>query len=320
MTERFELGPDQGRDRLDRVLSRLLPDVSRSTVQRWIDEGRVRVDGQPKRPRDIVGPNCVIEVEPGPRPPSRAEPDAAVTFGVLYEDPHLIVIDKPAGLVVHPARGHASGTLVNGLLAREGFSQEVVDERDPMGALRPGVVHRIDKDTSGVLVVAKDEVTREALKTQLAEHSVDRLYLALTLGVPRAGRIETLYGRDPRSRLKFSSRVKEGKKAITHVRVRETFARGRAAFVECRLETGRTHQIRVHLSEQMKTPLLADGLYGRQPADEELRRISEALGRQALHATLLGFVHPATGERLRFESPPPADFEQALSALRALEA
>ncbi len=161
MTERFELGPEEGRDRLDKVLSRLLPDVSRSTVQRWIDEGRVRVDGQQRRPRDLVGPNNVIEVEPGPRPPSTAEPDSSVAFGVLYEDAHLIVIDQPPGLVVHPARGHATGTLVNGLLARGGFEREAVDERDPMGALRPGVVHRIDKDTSGVLVVAKDEPSRE---------------------------------------------------------------------------------------------------------------------------------------------------------------
>jgi 23S rRNA pseudouridine1911/1915/1917 synthase len=318
VTERFELGPEQGRDRLDKVLSRLLPDVSRSTVQRWIDEGRVRVDGQQRRPRDLVGPNSVIEVEPGPRPSSTAEPDASVAFGVLYEDAHLIVIDKPPGLVVHPARGHASGTLVNGLLAREGFEREAVDERDPMGPLRPGVVHRIDKDTSGVLVVAKDEPSREGLKSQLSAHSMERLYLALTLGVPRPARIETLYGRDARSRLKFSSRVKEGKKAITRVDVRERLAGGRAAFVECRLETGRTHQIRVHLSEQAKTPLLADRLYGKVPTDAELARISEALGRQALHATLLGFVHPVTGEPLRFESPLPSDFESALAALREL--
>src|SRR5690606_25804082 len=126
----------------------------------------------------LVGPSSVIEVEPGPRPPSSAEPDASVAFGVLHEDAHLIVIDKPPGLVVHPARGHASGTLVNGLLAREGFERDAVDERDPFGALRPGVVHRIDKDTSGVLVVAKEERTREGLKAQLSAHSMERLYLA----------------------------------------------------------------------------------------------------------------------------------------------
>jgi 23S rRNA pseudouridine1911/1915/1917 synthase len=318
VSQRFELGPEQGRDRLDKVLSRLLPDVSRSTVQRWIEEGRVLVDGQQRRPRDLVGPSSVIEVEPGPRPPSSAEPDASVAFGVLYEDPHLIVIDKPAGLVVHPARGHASGTLVNGLLAREGFERDAVDERDPMGALRPGVVHRIDKDTSGVLVVAKDDRTREGLKAQLSAHSMERLYLALTQGVPRPARIETSYGRDARSRLKWSSRVKEGKTAITRVEIRERLAGGRAALVECRLETGRTHQIRVHLSEQAKTPLLADKLYGKAPADAELSRIAEELGRQALHAALLGFVHPVTGESLRFESPLPNDFERALAALRGL--
>ncbi len=297
---------------------RLLPEVSRSTVQRWIGEGRVKVDGKICRPKQLVRGGSRLEVEPSEPPPSTAVPDASVPFTVLFEDPHLIVVDKPAGVVVHPARGHASGTLVNGLLARGGFERAGADARDPQGSIRPGVVHRIDKDTSGILVVAKDEPTREGLKQQLSAHSVERVYQALTLGVPRPGVIDTLYDRHPRSRLRFTSRTGEGKRAVTHVSVLEKLAGGRAALVACRLETGRTHQIRVHLSEQAGTPLLADWLYGRKPGTPELLEIAEKLGRQALHAAVLGFGHPQTQGALRFESPLPADFQTALGALRAL--
>lgn len=315
----FLLGPEQRRERVDKVLARLLGEVSRATVQRWIDEGRVKVDGKPCRAKDSVNAGNAIEVEPGPAPTSDAAPDASVVLDVQYEDAHLLVVNKPAGLVVHPARGHATGTLVNGLLARPGFSQPSPDPRDDDASLRPGIVHRIDKDTSGLLVVAKDDRTREGLKEQLARHSVERAYLALTVGVPKTGTIRSLHTRDPRSRLRFTSRTKEGRTAVTHVRLLETLAGGRAAFVECRLETGRTHQIRVHLSEQTKTPLLADALYGRQPPAVDLAQIASALGRQALHAAVLGFIHPISAEELRFEVPPPADFAAALAALRALE-
>ncbi len=315
---RFEVGPGQPPDRLDKALARLLPGTSRSTLQRWISEDRVRVDGRPCRAKDRVGPGAVIDVEPGPLPASDASPDASVEFGVLYDDEQLIVVDKPAGLVVHPARGHATGTLVNGLLARPGFERAAADPLDPAGSLRPGVVHRIDKDTSGVLVVAKTEHARERLKAQLSSHQVERLYLALTVGVPAPGVIRSHYGRHPRSRLRFTSLCREGKLAVTELFVREKLAAGRAAYVECRLETGRTHQIRVHLSEQRKTPLFADALYGRTPQDPALAAIADELGRQALHAAVLGFVHPTSGEKLRFESPLPSDFERALAALRAL--
>jgi len=303
---------------VDKVLARLVPEVSRATVQRWIGEGRVKVDGRICRPKQLVRGGARLEVEPSDPPPSTAVPDASVEFQVLYEDPHLIVVDKPAGVVVHPARGHASGTLVNGLLSRGGFERAGADARDPMGAVRPGVVHRIDKDTSGILVVAKDEPTREGLKLQLAEHSMERAYRAITLGVPTAGTIGTLYDRHPRSRLRFTSLTSRGKRAVTHVRVQEVLASGRAGFVECRLETGRTHQIRVHLSEQAKTPLLGDWLYGRHPGDAELRAVSDELGRQALHAAVLGFVHPVSEEPLRFESALPDDMPRALASLRAL--
>lgn len=315
---RFELGPEHAGERLDKLLARLMPEVSRSTLQRWIVEERVRVDGRLCRARDVARAGSVVEVEPGPAPSSEAQPDATVPFTVLYEDEHLVVVDKPAGVVVHPARGHFHGTLVSGLLARGGFRRVAADPRDPEGHLRPGIVHRIDKDTSGVLVVAKDEATREGLKAQLAAHSVERAYLALTVGVPPAGRIETLYGRDPRSRLRFTSKVREGKRAVTSVELLERFASDRAALVRCRLETGRTHQIRVHLAERCKTPILADALYGRPPGDASLAEIARAMGRQALHAAVLGFEHPVAHRVLRFEVPVPADFQRALESLRAL--
>ena len=320
MTSRtFLLGPDQRRERVDKVLARLLADVSRATVQRWIEEDRVQVDGKPCRSRDSVTAGNVLVVEAGPPPPSDADPDASVVIDVQYEDEHLLVVNKPAGLVVHPARGHRTGTLVNGLLARPGFSLPSPDPDDEQGSLRPGIVHRIDKDTSGLLVVAKDDRTREGLKVQLADHSVERAYLAITVGTPAPGTIRSTHARDPKSRLRFTSRAKEGKTAVTHVQVLERLAGGRAAYIECRLETGRTHQIRVHLSEQTKTPLLADSVYGGRPSmSAELSEIAAALGRQALHAAVLGFVHPITAETLRFEVAPPADFAQALEALRAL--
>jgi 23S rRNA pseudouridine1911/1915/1917 synthase len=303
---------------LDRALSRLLADSSRSTLKRWIEEGRVFVDGKPARASTRVRSGSVLEVDPGSRLPTAAEPDDSVSLDVLYEDDDLVVVNKPAGLVVHPARGHWTGTLVNGLLARPGFERPTSDPLDAQGALRPGIVQRLDKDTSGVLVVAKTEAAREALKAQLAAHDTERRYLALTLGVPRSGRIESFHGRDPRSRLKFTSRIPEGKLAVTNVTLREPLAGGRAALVECRLETGRTHQIRVHLAEQAKTPILADPLYATLPRDPELRAIAEALGRHALHAELLGFQHPKSGETLRFLAPLPADFEAALASLRSL--
>jgi 23S rRNA pseudouridine1911/1915/1917 synthase len=299
---------------------RLMPEVSRATVQRWISEGRVKVDGKICKPKQLVRGGARLEVEPSEPPPTTALPDPDVAFQVLFEDPHLVVVDKPPGLVVHPARGHASGTLVNGLLARGGFERAGADARDPNAAVRPGVVHRIDKDTSGILVVAKDEATREGLKRQLSEHSMERVYRALTLGVPKNGSIETLYDRHPRSRLRFTSKTTQGKRALTRVQVLETLAGGRAAFIECRLETGRTHQIRVHLSEQVGTPLLADWLYGRVPGSPDLAEIATQLGRQALHAAVLGFVHPITHEQLRFEAPLPRDMTAALAALRALKA
>ena len=317
MAHRFRLEPDHPRERVDKVLPRFLPGVSRATVQRWIGEGRVLVDGKRCRPRDAVGAGSCIEVEPGAAPPSAAEPDATVQFGVLYEDEHLVVVDKPAGLVVHPARGHRSRTLVNGLLARADFGGLPADPRDPQGLLRPGVVHRIDKDTSGIIVVAKDERTREGLKEQLSAHRVERSYLAITCGVPARRTIATCHGRDPRSRLRFTSRLSRGRAAVTRVASVDPLAGGRAALVRCELRTGRTHQIRVHLAEQARTPILADPLYGRPGVDPQLAHVATELGRQALHAAVLGFAHPISREALRFESPLPGDMQRALGRLRS---
>jgi 23S rRNA pseudouridine1911/1915/1917 synthase len=317
MRQTFVLPPEQTKERVDRLVASLLGDVSRATVQRWIVEGRVLLDGKRCKPRDVVRPGLHIDVEPGPRPSTKAEPDPGVVFGVVYEDEHLIVVDKPAGLVVHPARGHWTGTLVNGLLARPGFSSPAADPRDPVGALRPGVVHRLDRDTSGLLVVAKDEPTRESLKRQIQARSVARVYYAIVLGVPANGMIESLYGRHPQSRLRFTSKVQSGRPARTAVLVHELLAGGSAALVECRLETGRTHQIRVHLAEQAGTPVLGDPLYGRRSCGEPLDTIAKELGRQALHAACLGFVHPITAERLRFESPMPEDMQRAWNRMRS---
>ncbi|HLV22793.1 MAG TPA: RluA family pseudouridine synthase [Polyangiaceae bacterium] len=314
---RFEIGPGEPKERVDKALARRMPETSRATLQRYIEEGRVSVDGRGCRPKDRVAPGAVIEVEPGPPPASAAEPDPSVPFSVLFEDEHLIVVDKPAGVVMHPARGHHGGTLVNGLLARPGFSRAPVDPRDPLGFLRPGIVHRLDKDTSGVLVVAKQPAAREGLKAQLSARTVERVYWALTCGTPRTGTLSTLHARDPRSRLRFTSRTDSGRPAITHVRVLETLVAGGAALVECRLQTGRTHQIRVHLAEQAKAPILADALYGQPCPQPFVREVAEQLGRQALHAGVLGFIHPVTGAPLRFERPLPEDLARALERLRA---
>jgi 23S rRNA pseudouridine1911/1915/1917 synthase len=309
------------RDRLDKLVVALLArsgrTESRATAQRWITEGRVLV-GQPGsslRPSAAVPMGARLTIVPAAPPASSAAPDPSVTLTVVHEDEHLIVVDKPAGLVVHPARGHEGKTLVNGLLARGGFERASADPRDPAGHLRPGIVHRLDKGTSGLLVVAKDARTREALKALFARHAIEREYLAIVVGHAQGGTYDTLHARHPTDRIRFTSRILEGRRAVTHVHVREPL--GAATLVTCRLETGRTHQIRVHLAERSGTPVLADPLYGRPPRDPALRAIADELGRQALHARLLGFVHPATGAQVAWESPVPEDIARALSALRA---
>ena len=313
-TRHFVLGPEQRRERVDKVLARLMSEVSRGTVQRWIDEERVKVDGKPCRAKDSVSAGSAIDVEPGPALTSDAEPDQSVVLDVPYEDEHLLVVNKPAGLVVHPARGHEHGTLVNGLLARGYFRRDAGEGLDDADAnVRPGIVHRLDKGTSGVMVVARTAGAREALKAQFQAHSIERAYEAIVVGRAGSQTFSTLHGRHPRDRMRFTTRVADGKRAVTHVRV--LTALNGATHLACTLETGRTHQIRVHLAES-GTPVLGDPLYGKPPKDPEMRAVAERIGHQALHARLLGLVHPVTGAHVRFEAPPPADFAEALAALR----
>jgi 23S rRNA pseudouridine1911/1915/1917 synthase len=328
---RFVVPREASGSRLDRFLVSALAPLgdaapSRAELQRWIDAGRVRVGGKARKAADKIREGEAIDVEPDAPARSSAAADASVRFDVLYMDDALVVVNKPPGLVVHPARGHETGTLVNGLLAlgafdaatAEGMEAIAADEEDAAGYLRPGIVHRIDKGTSGVLVVARTAAAREKLKAQFQAHTIAREYEAICVGQALPRTFSTMHGRHPTNRMRFTSKVKQGKRAVTHVRVIAPLASGRATHVACTLETGRTHQIRVHLSES-GTPILADELYGKRPKDPEMAAIADALGHQALHARLLGFVHPSTGAAMRFEAPPPDDFAEALRALRALE-
>ena len=268
----------------------------------------MRVGGQPARPaRKLRAHERVVFTPPPPVAVEDLPED--IPLDVLYEDAHLIVIDKPAGLVVHPATSHQAGTLVNALLHHCGDSLAGVG-----GERRPGIVHRLDKDTSGVMVVAKDEPTLVGLQQQFHDHDLERKYLALVEGVvAERGSFKTKYGRDPRDRKKFSSEVQTGKRAVTHWRVVERLPG--ATLVEVSLETGRTHQIRVHFADHGH-PLLGDRTYGRPPREPALRAVARALGRQGLHAHVLGITHPITGQRLRWSTPPPADLQAALASLR----
>ena len=323
---RFIAAPGDPLDRFDKFLvaslERAGAPASRSAVQRWIEAGRALIDGRQAVASQSVAMGAVVDLSPAIPEPSNLEADPDVTFDVLFEDPYLIVIDKPAGLVMHPARGHAQKTLVHGLLARPSFSAERATERGAgvgagVGAIvRPGIVHRLDKGTSGIVVVAKDEPTREGLKALFSRHDIERVYLAIVVGRATERMFETLHGRHRTDRLKFTTRVRAGKRAATRIQVVERLAGDRATLVECRLETGRTHQIRVHLSECGATPVLGDPLYGKPSHDPWVRGIAERLGRQALHATVLGFVHPITRESLYFRREPPSDFMAALRALR----
>ena len=328
--------------RLDRfvvaALSKKANAPSRSELQRWIDHGRVTVAGVVKRAADTVKVGSTIEIVPEPPARTDAAAEAGVVFDVLYTDDAIVVVNKPAGLVVHPAKGHASGTLVNGLLGRGLFDRAMLGaatereatagdatagdakasdaiEENATEHVRPGIVHRLDKGTSGVMVVARSLAVHALLKEQFAAHTIDREYEAICVGVVRSQRFDTLHGRHPKERLKFTSKVREGRRAVTFVELLEDLTI--ASHVMCRLETGRTHQIRMHLAEAQH-PVLGDPLYGKPPKNEALRMLSVGLGHQALHARLLGFVHPTTHQKVTFTAAPPPDFELTLATLRGL--
>jgi 23S rRNA pseudouridine1911/1915/1917 synthase len=306
---RVHLVPPEGRgERLDQRLALAFPDLSRSRIQALIDGGQVSIDGRPARPALRVRGGERIELCVPPAAP--ATPLAqALPLAVLYEDPDLVVLDKAPGMVVHPAAGHAEGTLVNALLHR------LTDLGGVGGEKRPGLVHRLDKDTSGCMVVAKNDLALNALQAAFKERRVKKTYLAIVhLVPPPGGRIVTLYGRHPVHRKRFTGKVREGKSAVTHYEVKEAFEG--AALLEVDLLTGRTHQIRVHLAEAGH-PLLGDVLYGgTRKGKGRVAEAQTALGRQALHAARLHFAHPRSGAPLQFEAPLPADFARALELLR----
>ena len=330
----LHVGPEQAGERLDKALALLAGEISRARLQQVIKEGGVALNGvvATDGKRKVVEGDTIALVIPAARPPDPVGQD--IPLDIVFEDEHLVVINKPAGLVVHPAGGHEDGTLVNALIAHCGESLSGIG-----GVRRPGIVHRLDKDTSGLLVVAKNDRAHQNLARQFADHGrtgpLQRAYLAIVWGVPRRphGTIQTQIERSNKNREKMMVVGEErGREAITHYTVIERYppllkageeTEALASLVECRLETGRTHQIRVHMAH-LGHPLLGDQLYG-SGFSTKAARLPEAardaltgLGRQALHAAVLGFEHPASGEELLFESDPPPEFAQLQAALAAL--
>ena len=322
----FDVDAESAGERLDRFLGRSAAGrriaLSRTRLKALIEAGEVMVDGSTARDPSLrvsEGARITFEAPPPQDTPLLGED---LPLDVVFEDEHLIVVDKPAGLVVHPAPGHVHGTLVNALIRRCGDSLSGVG-----GVRRPGVVHRLDKDTSGLIVAAKTDAAHRGLAELFADHgrsgSLEREYLALVWGgfECAAGMIVAALARDRRRRDKMAIATEErGRRAVTHWRLVEPL--GPASLVACRLETGRTHQIRVHLAS-IGRPLLGDSVYGagfktkQSHLAEDAKAALATLGRQALHAAVLGFEHPVSGERLRFESRPPEDLSCLIKALRA---
>jgi 23S rRNA pseudouridine1911/1915/1917 synthase len=310
---RFAVAPGEAGLRLDLFLTGRGIGLSRSQIQRAVEEGRVRVSGRPvPAGRKLKTGDEVAIVLPAARP-SGVLPEA-IPLRILYEDASLLVIDKPAGMVVHPAAGHSGGTLVNALL------HHCRDLSGIGGVLRPGIVHRLDKGTSGLLVVAKSDEVHRGLSAQFKRHEVKKDYLALVYGDPKTdgGRIEAAVGRHPTDRKRMSTQSRRGRTAVTIWRVRERY--GVAALLEVDIETGRTHQIRVHLTD-LGYPVVGDRVYGgagriRTVGDPAVRSRMKALDRQALHAWRLAFTHPVTAEKMKFSSPLPEDVAGLCAFLR----
>jgi 23S rRNA pseudouridine1911/1915/1917 synthase len=320
--ERVELRADEAAagQRLDRWLATLLEPISRSRIKALVEAGHVSLAGATiTDPSARVKPGQIFElILPDPEAPAPLPETVPLT--ILYEDTDLVVLDKPAGMAVHPAPGSPAGTLVNALIAHCGDSLSGIG-----GVKRPGIVHRLDKDTTGIMVAAKNDVAHQHLARQFAERSVERMYLALVWGLPSPweGTISGAIGRDPRDRKRMALVEGRGKPAQTRYAVLRAYGLA-AALLSCRLLTGRTHQVRVHLAS-IGHPLIGDPTYGRMTA-ARLKRLPEraqgvvrAFPRQALHAAVLGFQHPTSGKRLRFEIEPPADMRQILNTLESLQ-
>lgn len=304
-------------ERLDRLIAEL-SGLSRARVQRLMGEGGLTRGGAAAVDTSAKAQAGDYSLVVPPARPAEPGPEN-LPLSVLYEDEHLIIIDKPAGMAVHPAPGSQTGTLVNALLHRCAGDLSGIG-----GVARPGIVHRLDKDTSGVMAVAKTDRAHQGLAKLFAAHDIDREYLALTRGRPRppSGEIETQLGRSPSDRKKMAVLKAGGRRALTRYRTEAAYGPAEkplAARVRCRLETGRTHQIRVHLAHR-GAPVLGDQTYGSGPPAPVVREAVARAGliRQALHAAVLGFVHPVTGERLRFETAPPEDMRSLRAALERL--
>jgi len=298
--------------RLDQALARLMPEYSRSRLQGWIRDGLVTVGGHTADVRQKVWGGEQVVVAPQPTPEESAFKAQAIPLDIVFEDAHILVIDKPAGLVVHPAAGNWEGTLLNALLHHAPQVE---------GVPRAGIVHRLDKETSGLLVVAKTIPAQTDLVRQLQARTVKREYRAIAWGtVHGKGKVEAAIGRDPHDRKKMAVVKHFGKPAVTHFEALETFSWH--SYVRCLLETGRTHQIRVHM-QSIKAPLVGDPVYGPRGGVMSGVKMTEALagavrgfGRQALHAARLGLIHPATGEAMQWHSELPADMKALLAVLR----
>ena len=306
---RVEAAADDAAGRLDQWLAARMADRTRSQLQRLIREGRARIGSKPGRASSIVRPGDVVTVEIPPPRPAAPAPEA-IPLDVVYDDPDVVVVDKPAGMVVHPAAGHAQGTLVNALL------HHVADLSGVGGALRPGIVHRLDRGTSGLIVVAKHDRAHAGLARQFARREVEKTYVALAWGVVRAGRrIDLPIGRDPVHRKKISTRSRRAREAVT--RVVQADRLGGASLLRVTIATGRTHQIRVHLSA-IGHPVVGDADYGgrRRRVPPGMRAV-QALDRPFLHAAKLAFNHPRDGKRVTVRSELPPDLRTVVEAVRA---
>lgn len=298
----FMISPEESNTRIDKYLSEQLEGTSRSYIQKLIENGQVSVNGKAVKSNYKLRADDVLSVEI-PKPEELKVEAEEIPLSVLYEDEQLLVVDKPKGMVVHPAAGHYNGTLVNALLYHCKDQLSGIN-----GVMRPGIVHRIDRNTTGALVVCKTDLAHQSLAEQLKVHSITRKYRGIVHGNIKEdeGTIHSIIGRDPKDRKKMASGVKNGKDAVTHYRVLERF--GNYTYAEFVLETGRTHQIRVHM-RSIGHPLLGDDLYG--PA-----KCPFNLEGQTLHAMVLGFIHPVSGSYMEFTAPLPEYFEKLLGKLR----